>query len=224
MYKTAYLIGGLIFGLVWLAFFVARKDLRREMLTLSLLIGVLGPLSEHFYLQDYWSPEYLFPSFLRIEDFLAGFFLGGISAVGYEVIWRKKHQCACGLKTNWVLLPAALLGLGSMIFFFHGLGWNSIYASIVSFLITAGLILIVRPELAPAALGSGLTLAVIMFVFYLIYQQIYPGIIQEWWQLKNISGILLFGVPLEELLWGFTWGLIGGSLYEFVAKVKLKSK
>jgi hypothetical protein len=76
MYRSAYLVGSLIFGVVWAVLFTLRKDLRREMLSLSLLAGIMGPLSEHFYLQDYWQPEYWLPGFLRIEDFLAGFFLG----------------------------------------------------------------------------------------------------------------------------------------------------
>lgn len=222
MYQSAYLIGALIFGLVWLIFFWRRPDLRREMIVLSLLAGVMGPLSEHFYLQDYWQPRYWFPASIKFEDFLAGFFLGGISAVGYEVIWRRHHSCACDLKTTWVLPLATAVGLISLIGLFHGLGVNSIYASILSFLLTAGIILTSRRDLWPAAVGSGLTLAAVMFIFYLIYQRIYPGIIQSWWRLKNISGILLLGVPIEELVWGFSWGLVAGPLYEFAAKVRLQ--
>lgn len=202
--------------------FILRKDLRREMLVLSLLAGIMGPLSEHFYLKDYWQPEYWFPSFLRIEDFLAGFFLGGIGAVGYELVWRKKHVCACELKTNWVLPILVLVSLSLMLFLFHGLGWNSIYASIVSLIVLAVILLVVRPELIKVALGSGLVLAGVMLIFYLIYQQIYSGIIQEWWRLENISGVLFWGIPLEELFWGFSWGLVAGPLYEFGAKVRLR--
>ena len=121
------------------------------------------------------------------------------------------------------MLPIlALVGLGLMAFLFHGLGWNSIYASIVSFAVLAVGLFLIRPALLPAALGSGLVLAGVMFIFYVVYQQIYPGIIQDWWKLENISGILIWGVPLEELLWGFSWGMIAGPLYEFSAKLKLR--
>lgn len=221
MHPEAYFIGSLIFGIIWIIFFLMRPDLRREMLSLSIIAGVFGPVSEHFYLSDYWQPEYLFSANLRIEDFVAGFFLGGISAVGYEVLWRKRHKCACDVRTTWMLPVIALFGLFLMIFLFHVVGWNSIYASIFSFAVVAVAMLALRPSLIPVALGSGLVLAVVMFVFYLIYQRMYPGIIEHWWRLENISGILLLGVPIEELLWGFSWGLIGGSIYEFSAKVKL---
>ncbi len=221
MYQSAYLVGAFIFGLIWLIFFWRRRDLRREILVLSLLAGIMGPASEHFYLADYWQPEYWFPASLRIEDFLAGFFLGGIAAVGYEIFWRRRHQCACDLKTTWILPLTAFLGLASLIFFFHIIGLNSIYSSIISFILVAALILAVRRDLLPAALGSGLVLSSVMFIFYLIYQQIYPGIISQWWRLNQISGILILGVPVEELVWGFSWGMVAGPLYEFAAKLKI---
>lgn len=222
MYKEAYLVGGLIFGLVWLLFFLTRRDLRREMLALSFLAGIMGPISEHFYLKDYWQPQYWFPASLRIEDFLAGFFLGGISAVGYEVVWRKRHKCACEFSANWVLPAAAIVGLAAMVFLFHGAGLNSIYASILSFLLVAIILLGLRRDLVPAALGSGIVLATIMFLFYAVYRVLFPGIIESWWKLGNISGVLLAGIPIEELFWGFSWGMVGGSLYEFAAKTKLR--
>lgn len=220
-FKSAYLIGGLLFGAVWLVFFLARQDLRREMLSLSFLAGIMGPISEHFYLKDYWQPQYWLPASLRIEDFLAGFFLGGISAVGYEVVWRKRHECACWLSANWILPVVALLGLAFMVFLFHGAGLNSIYSSILSFLAVAAVILFFRRDLISVALGSGMVLAGVMFVFYIIYQGLYSGIISAWWRLENISGILILGVPVEELAWGFSWGMVGGSLYEFAAKTRI---
>lgn len=72
MYQDAYLTGSLIFCVVWLGFYLWRRDLRREMLTLSVIAGIFGPLSEHFYLQDYWRPEYFFPAVFRVEDILVG--------------------------------------------------------------------------------------------------------------------------------------------------------
>ena len=220
MYNQAYLIAALIFGAVWLVLFLIRPDLRREILSLSILAGILGPVSEHFYLKDYWQPQYFFPTSLRIEDFLAGFFLGGIAAVGYEVLWRKKHTCACNLSSNWILPVAAITGIISMVVLFHVFSINSIYSSIISFLLVAGIIYFKRPDLLNVGLGSGLILALTMFLFYLIYQGLFPGIIANWWKLGNISRILILGVPIEELLWGFSWGMVAGPLYEFAAKTK----
>ncbi len=44
----AYLAGSIILFSVWLVFFLVRKDLRKEMLTMSVLIGVLSVVTGYF--------------------------------------------------------------------------------------------------------------------------------------------------------------------------------
>jgi hypothetical protein len=67
------------------------------------------------------------------------------------------------------------------------------------------------------------TVAVAPGLKNIIYQQIYPGIIPAWWRLNKISGMAFLGVPIEELAWGFSWGLVAGPVYEFAAKLNLKT-
>ena len=42
---------------------------------------------------------------------------------------------------------------------------------------------------------------------------IYPNFIEAW-NLPAISGILILKVPLEELMFAFTFGMMWSSLYE----------
>ena len=56
-FQYAYLLGTLGFLLIWIVLFLNRRDLRRKMLTMSLLIAPIGPFSELFYLRDYWRPQ-----------------------------------------------------------------------------------------------------------------------------------------------------------------------
>jgi hypothetical protein len=72
------------------------------------------------------------------------------------------------------------------------------------------------------ALFSGLFVGGLMFIFYLVFGTLFDGIIQKWWLLKNISGILIFGAPLEELMWGFGWGFVAGPAYEFINGLRFK--
>ncbi len=53
------------------------------------------------------------------------------------------------------------------------------------------------------------------------YIYLFRNVIQSFWLLENISGILILGVPIEELLWGFGWGMLAGSIYEFHKGLKL---
>lgn len=223
-YSYAYLFGNLFLCFpVWLLLFVARKDLRKQMLLVSFLGGLAGPLSELYYLQDYWRPLLFTGWKIGIEDFLFGFFIAGIAAVFYEEVFGKRFAKRKTRKNNFLWLVIPLLALFTITFnglFFLGL--NSIYASIIGFLLIALLMIIFRRDLWFDAVMSGLLVGTFMFVGYLILLLGFPELFQRLWLLKNISGILVFNIPIEELLWGFGWGMVAGPLYEFYAGLKFK--
>lgn len=225
MYPYAYLIGNMIFAIVWLTLFWVRKDLRREMITLSLVGGVLFPAAL-IYLPDYWYPEHIVKGFmLGIEDFLFAFFISGISSVLYEVVFGKVHTlCECrkkNLKGILYITAVAIIVLLGLTFIFK---LNSIYSSYVAFIIIFGYIVYFRRDLFWQGVISGLGVGLLMLIFYQIWIGIYPGIIESWWKLQNISGILILGTPLEEIVWGFSWGLVGGTIYEFIKGISVVNK
>jgi len=210
-----YLIGTGIFFIIWLALYIYRKKLRKEMLFMSILIAPLGPISQIFYLRDYWNPNYLFSIFgFGIEDILFGFFIGGIAAVIYEEFFIKKIKKTKS-ETNSTIFILALIGLALFLILNLASKINSIYASSIGFIVIASIILFKRKDLIKNAIISGILVSLIMFIFYLIYLTIFPTIISNWWQLEKISGILIIGIPIEELLWGFAWGFLAGPFYEF---------
>lgn len=220
----AYLIGALVFLLVWALFFWRAKFLRKEMLIMSFIGAIFGPISEFWYFKDYWQPELLikFPVG-GLEDVLFGFAIGGIAAVAYETIFIN-HICLCErkkLKKEWFLLIFAVILGAVMIGLTNLSGVNSIYASSLGMIIAAILMLYFRPDLILNALGSGILVALVMFTVYIIPQILFPEVHQwmaEIWKLYGTrEGILLFGhVPLTEMLWGLSWGFIWGPIYEFI--------
>ncbi|MCK4649850.1 hypothetical protein KAT36_01325 [Candidatus Pacearchaeota archaeon] len=214
-YQYSYLIGVGIFFIIWLALFLYRKKFRKEMLTMSIIIAPLGPISQLFYLRDYWNPIYLLTIFnIGIEDILFSFLIGGIASVIYEEFFIKKFKRTKKESGNNVII-LAIIGMVFFIVLNLIFKINSIYASSIGFLIIASVILFKRKDLIKNAIVSGILVTFIMFIFYSIYTTIFPNIIQDWWQLEKISRILILGIPIEELLWGFTWGFLAGPLYEF---------
>ncbi len=104
--------------------------------------------------------------------------------------------------------------------FFFGI--NSIYTAMVACVGVFLFIMMYRRDLFLDAVASGFIFATLMFFGYLTFLVIYPEAIHRWWLLQNISGILLFGVPIEEVLLAFAWGLAVGPLYEFIAGLRLR--
>jgi len=223
-YQYAYLFGALgICFPVWLLLFIRRKDLRKQMFLVSLLGGAAGPLSEFYYLRDYWQPLLFNNWKIGVEDFLFGFCIAGIGAIFYEEVFGKRFAKREGRKKNFLFLFIPFSALFMIVLntlFFSGM--NSIYASIIGFLLIACLMIIFRRDLWLDALVSGLLVGGFMFFGYLFLALAYPQIFQKLWILQNLSGLLVFGIPVEELIWGFSWGMVAGPMYEFYMGLKFK--
>lgn len=41
-----------------------------------------------------------------------------------------------------------------------------------------------------------------------------PGCIEQVWNLRVLSGVLIYGIPVEELLFGVAFGLYWSGVYE----------
>ncbi|RJQ36043.1 hypothetical protein C4559_05575 [Candidatus Microgenomates bacterium] len=224
-YQYTYLLANIfIFILFWLPLFFFRKDLRHKMLLLSILIGFFGPLSELWYLQDYWKPLTITNTSIGIEDYFFGFLIGGIGTVFYEEIFGKRFSNRHKRKHNWALIFVFISGLSFLIFnlLFFFLKINSIYASVITFIILALTMILFRKDLWLDAVMSGVLCSFILLICYLLLLTIYPEMFIKMWHLKNLSGLFINKIPIEEILWAFGWGMIAGPMYEFYAGIKFK--
>ncbi|OGY67929.1 MAG: hypothetical protein A3I24_02060, partial [Candidatus Harrisonbacteria bacterium RIFCSPLOWO2_02_FULL_41_13b] len=184
MHFYAYLVGDAIFIVIWLVLFFARKDLRREMLIMSVIGSFFSPLALIF-LPDYWYPDHILGNYhLGIEDYLFAFAIAGIGSVIYEAVFGKIHtlyECRkCGQKDLLIIVLAAVAILLVLTFVFN---LNSIYSNYVAFLAIFLFIMLYRRDLLWQSLISGFMVGFLMFFFYQVWVAVYPGIIQHWWRL-----------------------------------------
>src|SRR3989338_2570037 len=101
-YQYAYLLGDLFLLMPWWIFlYFKRKDLRTEILIVSILAGIGGPLSELWFLKDYWRPELFNGWSIGLEDVLFGFFIGGISCSIYEEMFGRKFAKRIDRTHHW---------------------------------------------------------------------------------------------------------------------------
>ena len=77
-----------------------------------------------------------------------------------------------------------------------------------------------RKDLLLDAFFTGLLVTMVMLLFYLVLVLLVPNVFQTWWMLHNISGVFVGGIPLEELLWCFSWGFVAGPAYKFVHGIR----
>lgn len=198
--------------------------MRKQMLVMSLITASFGPISEFWYFADYWQPEIALPLPIGgIEDILFGFSIGGIAAFAYESLFVQK-VCYCvskKIKREWFLLAFFVIEGSSLLILNNLIGLNSIFASSIGMLITSVIMLYIRPDLIPNAIGAAFLVAGIMFVIYFSAQTIFPTahiwMSKIWKPYGRPEGIILFQhVPLTEMIWGLSWGLVWGPMYEFL--------
>lgn len=223
-YHFAYIAGDFLIGFpVFAVIFYLRKDLRREMLIAGVLLGILSLITETWYLRDYWHPESGIRWRISLGDFFYGFFFGGIASVVYEAILgryfgkRKNHRH----HWRWFVIPFFILGGFLFIAPLHA-GINSIYTSSLAGLIIATIFLFYRKDLLWDTVMSSLLFGGITFVGYLAYLAVFPGIINAWWDVDNVSGLLVAGIPLEELIFALGMGAVVGPAYEFFTGLQFK--
>jgi hypothetical protein len=223
-FQYAYLVFNLIYFFIWLGLFLYRRDLRHKMLIMSFLVAPLGPISQLFYLRDYWRPEIFTGWSIGIEDFLWGFFIGGIASVIYEEIFGKRYAKRHLKRHKFWMLMFFIYGIAGMVIGSVILGYNSIYVSFAILIVAAAYIAFFRHDLIKDAFISGALLGCLMFLAYLLFFPMFPGILQKWWMLDNLTGFLIAGVPLEELMWAFGWGMVAAPMYEFINGLTFKKR
>ena len=223
--QYSYLGYSLIFLLVWAILFVLRPDLRRRMLIFSLIIAPLGPLSEIWFLKDYWRRATITGYLISIEDVMFSFAIGGITYSIYKVFFNMSAvESEDQPSRPWLIIAFAVLAMAPLLILTDLLHVNSIFSSTISFLIISVLIWVLRPDLFKPSIISGFLVLVLFFLVYKFIQVIFPSAIEYWCMGCNPTGLRISGLNIEELLWDFAWGLAGGTIYESIAGEYIRTR
>ena len=106
-----------------------------------------------------------------------------------------------------------------LLFFFTGL--NPIYSASLAMLAGSVASMLCRPDLKKKIIYGGIMFLILYFVFFIFFNNVYPYAVERFWNLSVLSGILILKVPLEELIFAFTFGMMWSSIYEHVKWFKL---
>lgn len=222
-YNYFYLTWALIFLGIWAFLFWRRKDVRREMLLVSIVFGFGGLVSEKTNIQDWWQPLTITGTSIGPEDFIIGFAIGGVAAVIYEEIYKKRLKKA-KIKTSSLFDPGFFFLLSPSLYlaFFFLFSLGSFYSMLLTFLICIVWMLFLRRDLLADSLLSGFLMLVIGIGIYFFLFLLYPNYIHEFWYLKpHRYASLLWGIPIAEYIWYFLAGAYIGPLYAFLKRLRV---
>ena len=211
----------LIWTALWFVFYVERPFLRRQMLWVSLFSAFTG-LTEPLFIPAYWSPPSLFnlaaTTGFDVESIVFSFATGGIASVLYESALNAKHR-----KMNrdefrekrWfhlVSLAAAPVVFALLLLL---TSLNPIYCLTTAMFVGAVAAVVCRPDLIKNMLLGAVLFTGLYFFFFVFVSTMFPTFVESW-NLSALSGVVVVGVPLEGLLFAFTFGMFWSGVYEHV--------
>lgn len=222
-YQYVWLLWSSAFLVPWALVYAMAPAFRSRMLRVSLATSPLG-LTEPIFVPEYWNPPSLFNLAQRtgfdLESLIFCFAIGGLGAFGYHALARRAlapvpqherhlsrhryHRLA--LAAPFVVFPPLYL-----------LPWNPIYAGIAALAIGGIANVLCRPDLLRNTLIGGALFTGLYAVFMMLLLVSAPGYVETVWNLAALSGWSVGGIPLEELTFGFGFGMYWAGLYEHFA-------
>ncbi len=223
-YHYSYLVGVLIFGAAWLACYLIGKSYRPE-IRWGTLISAPMALTSILFVPQYWTPPSLFDLDQRIrvgiEDVLWAAAVGGIASVVAEILLKERLSALRKGVRKRHLAPFVVVVVVFIVLELWHPG-KTIYNTIIAFAIGAVVIAVLRSDLIPTMLIGALSFALLYFALFLVFLFLYPGFIQRYYNIPNLLGIYVHGVPIEELLFAGTGGAVWSVAYEYVQGYRLE--
>lgn len=207
-----YLIGVFIYALIWIILFFLRKDLRKKLFLSSLFCAPLG-ISEILFIPEYWIPKFKVIHLgdeLFLESLLFCFFLGGVVAVSYQIIFKEKL-----LKTEKINPILTLIAPIIFLLYFINPFKTNLMNYVLSSLFLSSLVTFIflkKREIKIIFLSAILNTTFYAIFYFSLWYSFYE--LPASYQFQNLSGILIGGIPIEEFLWIFSFSLFWMPMYE----------
>ncbi|MEX0995855.1 MAG: lycopene cyclase domain-containing protein [Flavobacteriaceae bacterium] len=221
--QYVWFIWSLILLSVWFLIYWLKPKYRQGMLKMSFITLPIG-LTEPLFVPEYWSPPSLFSlaekTGFDIESLVFSIAFGGIGTVIYKLLCRKEVIAITAterahrrhLLHRYILWTPALVFL--ILAYFTPL--NHIYCGIIAMFSGALATMYCRPDLKGKIWVGGLLFTVLYFIYFGSILLFYPDYVKRYWNLDALTQVFVWGVPLGELLFAFSFGMFWSSLYEHV--------
>lgn len=223
IHQYYYLWSVLIIVPLWALIVYRKKESRVEIIYMGILLGASAMgLDRYCSFYDYWRPPTISGT-VNIESFLYGFFWGGISTKLYEWVSGKEYLPAKDPNSLFIFI----LVTGSFFLYMLLLGlfrFNSVAIYIFLLLMWTMALLLFKRKFIIVSIGSGICMVVVTICWYAAILMIYPAVFNDIWLTDQLSGILLFNVPIEEHAYIFSLGCFGSIMYKVATDARIKGR
>jgi hypothetical protein len=186
-----------------------RFILQRRHWGVMLLCGALNapcfPLLI-FFENEYWNPVRLGGWILGVEDILCSFMVAVMSWFVFALLFSRRITIPERPKILWPRYRI-IAGVSVLIFLFcYWVGLKSMTSLVLTCAIVACLVIMIKRELWPLALGGGIGFGVIYLVMVRIYFFIWPDFVLQW-NAQAFWGCPVGGIPMGEIVWALAFGV-----------------
>jgi Lycopene cyclase len=217
-------IWSLILLLIWgiVRHRIKSREIKKEMLVVSICTSFLG-FTEPLFVPAYWNPPSLFDLAQRtgfdIESIIFSFAIGGLGYALYMVFFPVGHEPAMPRDErvdarHKYHLPLLLSTPVIFVILLFGTHLNPIYISVIAMVLGGLATWYCRPDLVKKMLVSAILFLCLYTVYFFTLIALFPGYVERVWNLPAISGILVAGIPVEELLFALAFGFYWSTVYE----------
>jgi hypothetical protein len=213
-----YLIAISVFLIPWAAVYWKRADVRTELVWTSMLsISGALPFEYFFWSRDWWHPQTITGTPVGIEDVLYAVGQGGLFAVAYSVVLRRRFAKGAPHVHGLLRLVPFVITSAVPVALILGAKMHSAPATIAGEAIGLAVLLGLRPDLRLVALCSGALGLLGSLGFDVLIELLQPGFIASSWDFEHLSGLWLLFVPAEDATWKLLAGAMLGVAYKFWA-------
>lgn len=215
-----FLVLSLLFIMPGILIWLLRKDLREPILLMS-VASIPFAFTEYLFYPNYWEPKFLWNLIDKIgfglEDIIFVIGLASFSSTVYAFVFQFKYHPREKINRIRQIQRISLLFIIVLILLLSVLYFKIpiIYGSII---IMIGLSLYIfnqRRDLISPAIWGGCLTCLIYTILCVVLIIIYPRIFTITWHTDKFLNLYFFGLPFEELLYGYSSGFIATIFYPY---------
>ncbi|MFH1409794.1 MAG: lycopene cyclase domain-containing protein [Nanoarchaeota archaeon] len=187
-------------------------------------------LLHQLFVPEYWQPNVLVHiwDLFAIESLLFCFFTGGIAAIIYTEVFKigQRKAKAGSHGRHHAYIVYALIILMIMILLLMKLFTEALIlqSSLIIGCFILFYLLYSRHDLIKESLIGGI-LFLILYIITLVFVDIlFPGFIENEWNLTGSLGRFLFSIPVEEYFYAMIFGMTWSIIYEEIYNIRLTKK